>query len=240
LPKFIKNHIMNASSSRSRSNEFFWGMRSELPLLLGVIPFGMIYGATAVQAGLSPWMAQGMSAIVFAGSSQVVITQLVNGAAPAMVIILTAFVINLRHALYSASVAPYFKRLSPLWKVILGYLLTDEAYGVGITRYADGSDGPFQHWFIFGAGLTLWLSWQVSTAAGIFLGAQISATWALDFTLPLVFIALVVPMLKDRTGLVAAAAGGVISTLAFGLPYKLGILVAAFMGIAAGLGSERR
>jgi 4-azaleucine resistance transporter AzlC len=156
------------SISRSRANEFFYGVRSELPLLLGVFPFGLIYGVMALQAGLPPAMAQGMSSIVFAGASQLMITQLVSGGAPMLIIILTAFVVNLRHALYSASMAPYFKNLSPLWKLLLGYLLTDEAYGVGITRYVEPSNEPFKHWFVFGAGLTLWAGWQVSSACGIF------------------------------------------------------------------------
>ena len=225
---------------RSRVNEFFWGVRRELPLLLGVFPFGMIYGVLALQAGLPPSMAQGMSAIVFAGSAQFMITQLVTGGTPFVVIILTAFVINLRHALYSASIAPHLKPLSPLWKLLLGYLLTDEAYGMGITRYDLTDRSPLKHWFLLGAGVILWVGWQISTALGIFLGAQISDSWSLDFALPLTFIALVVPMLKDRAGLLAALAGGVVSILAFGLPFKLGIIVAAFVGIAAGLWSERK
>jgi 4-azaleucine resistance transporter AzlC len=215
-------------------------MRSELPLLLGVFPFGMIYGFMALQAGLPPIMAQGMSSIVFAGASQLMITQLIANGSPMLIIILTAFVVNLRHLLYSASMAPHFKHLSPLWKFILGYLLTDEAYGMGITRYVPPSKEPFKHWFVFGAGFILWAGWQISSACGIFLGAQISLDWALDFAIPLVFIALLVPMLKDRAGLVAAAAGGIVSVLAFGLPYKLGIMAAALIGIFAGLWSERK
>ena len=231
---------MASSTNRNRANEFFNGVRKELPLLLGIFPFGMIYGFMALQAGLPPIMAQGMSSIVFAGASQLMITQLIANGTPMLIIILTAFVVNLRHALYSASMAPHFKQLSPLWKLLLGYLLTDEAYGVGITRYFQPSDEPFKHWFVFGAGLTLWTGWQISSACGIFLGAQISPAWSLDFAIPLVFIALLVPMLKDRAGVMAAAAGGVISVLACGLPYKLSILVAALSGILAGLWSKRQ
>jgi 4-azaleucine resistance transporter AzlC len=229
-----------SSTPTSRINEFFWGARSELPLLLGVFPFGMIYGVLALQAGLSPLMAQNMSWVVFAGSAQFMITQLVSGGVPAVVIVLTAFVINLRHALYSASLAPYLKRLSPAWRLLIGYLLTDEAYGVSIARYNRSDGSPFKHWFFLGAGLMLWTAWQISTAFGIFLGAQLSSAWALDFALPLTFIALVVPMLKDRAGAAAALTGGIISMLAFGLPFKLGIIAAAFIGIAVGLWSERK
>ena len=231
---------MTSLTYRTRTNEFFYGVRSELPLLLGIFPFGMIYGFMALQAGVPPIMAQGMSSIVFAGASQLMITQLIANGTPMLIIILTAFVINLRHALYSASMAPHFKYLSPLWKLILGYLLTDEAYGMGITRYVQLSEDPFKHWFVFGAGFTLWAGWQISSACGIFLGAQISLDWALDFAVPLVFIALLIPMLKDRAGLAAAAAGGMVSVLAFWLPYKLGIMAAALIGILVGLWSERK
>ena len=235
-----KSLTMNGTQSSSRTSEFFWGVRSQLPLLLGVFPFGMIYGVLALQAGMSQVMAQDMSWVVFAGSAQFTIAQLISSGTPVLVIILTAFVVNLRHALYSASVAPHFKKLSLIWKLILGYLLTDEAYGIGITRYYKDDDSPLKHWFFFGGAFTLWFGWQISTACGIFLGAQISSAWSLDFALPLTFIALVVPMLKDRSGVLAALTGGLISILAFGLPYKLWIIVAALIGITVGLWSERK
>jgi 4-azaleucine resistance transporter AzlC len=222
----------------TRSSEFLNGLRSELPLLLGVIPFGLLYGFMALQAGLPVLMAQGMSSIVFAGASQLVIVQLIANQTPIFIIVLTAFIINLRHALYSASVASYLKPLKPGWKWLLAYLLTDEAYGVGIAHYAESSKNPNKHWFLLGAGLTLWIGWQLSSAWGIFLGAQISTSWSLDFAVPLVFIALLMPMLKDKPGWLAALTGGIVSVTAFGLPFKLGILLAALLGIGAGLWSE--
>lgn len=229
---------MSKNIIASPCREFFGGMRNELPLLLGVVPFGLVYGVLALQAGLPLPMAQGMSAIVFAGASQLVIAQLVAGSTPLFIIVLTAFVINLRHALYSASIAPYLKPLKPAWKWLLAYLLTDEAYGVAIAHYNAPSTSKNKHWFFLGAGLTLWAGWQVSTAAGIFLGAQIPAGWSLDFIGRLVFIALLVPMLKDKPGWLAALTGGIVSVLAYGLPYKLGMLLAALLGIGVGLWSE--
>ncbi len=222
-------------AASSRQAEFWAGVGGELPLLLGVMPFGMIYGALALSAGLSVRTAQAMSVVVFAGSAQFVIAQLVSAGTPAAVIILTAFIVNLRHVLYSASMAPYIKHLSWPWKGVLGYLLTDEAYAVTITRYLRPTVGPYAHWFYLGAGLTLWSSWQLSTAAGIFLGAQIPASWSLDFTLALTFIALVVPALKDRATVAAALTGGSVAVLANGWPYKLGLVTAALTGIAAGV-----
>ena len=118
-----------------QSKQFWAGARAEIPLLIGVIPFGLIYGALALNAGLSPVAAQMMSSIVFAGSAQFITAQLVHEATPGLVIVLTIAVVNLRHILYSASLAPYVASLPTRWKAILSYLLTDEAYAPTILHY---------------------------------------------------------------------------------------------------------
>lgn len=223
--------------------EFFSGIKAELPLLIGVVPFGMIYGVLALSAGIPPAAAQAMSAIVFAGSSQFVLAQLIAVGVPGLVLIMTAGVVNLRHALYSASVAPYLKQLKPLWKWLLAYLLTDEAYAVSITHYAEEGAQPGvgnKHWFFLGAGLALWSSWQLSTALGIFLRTQVPESWSLDFTLALTFIALVVPGLKDRPTTAAALTAGICAVWFAGLPYKLGLVAAAMVGIVVGMVLEVR
>jgi len=213
-------------------------------MLIGVLPFGMIYGALALSAGMPPQAAQAMSAIVFAGSAQFVTMQMVGAGAPALIIILTIAIVNLRHLLYSASVAPYLQRLRPAWKWLLAYLLTDEAYAPTILRYEQGKNEPettdHKHWFFLGAGLTLWTGWQTSTAIGIYLGTVIPATWSLDFTLAVTFIALVVPFLRDRAGVIAALTAGVVAVATVGMPLKLGLVSAALAGIAAGMLAERK
>ncbi len=228
-----------SSPPGSARREFWAGVQRPLPLLLGDLPFGMIYSALAVGAGLSPSAAQAMSAILFAGSAQFVTVGLVAENAPALVIILSVVVVNLRHMLYSASVAPYLKHLSALWKAGLAYLLTDEAYALTITRLA-GAPNPHRHWFMLGASLTLWTSWQISTALGILLGTVIPESWSLDFTLALTFIALVFPAIQDRPSLAAALAAGVTAVLADGLPYQLGLIAAALAGVLTGVLLERR
>ena len=215
---------------------FISGFRAELPILLGTIPFGLIYGAVAVSQGLPASMAIGMSSIVFAGSSQFIALQLLSVSAPMLVVVLTTFVVNLRHALYSASIAPYTRHLSPAWKWLLAYLLTDEAYAVAITHYYDTStESPHKHWYFLGAGLALWGSWQISTAVGVFLGAQIPASWSLDFAIAITFIALVFPALKDRASVASALSAGLVALLAAAAPYKLGLVLAAVTGIVVGL-----
>lgn len=223
-----------------RSKNFLAGVRAEAPLLIGVFPFGMIYGALALNAGLSTSAAQMMSSIVFAGSSQFITAQLVHDAVPGFVILLTIAVVNLRHALYSASVAPYVASLSTGWKVLLSYLLTDEAYAATILHYEKEGITPSSHWFFLGAGFSLWFTWQVSTALGIFLGAAIPDSWSLDFALPLTFIAMVVPVLKNRPMIAAALSAGVTALLAYSLPYKLGLILAALVGIVVGTLLEER
>ena len=208
-----------------------------------------------------------MSSIVFAGSLQFVATQLFATGAPGLVLLLTTFIVNLRHMLYSASLAPYLHKLPARWKWLLAYLLTDEAYAPTILHYRqseveprrhgehgdrDFSDDPHirgeasdvatsdkRHWFFLGAGLALWSVWQVSTAVGIFLGAQVPPSWALDFTLALTFIALLVPVLTDRPSVAAALSAGIIALVGAGWPYKLGLVTAALVGIAVGAWLDR-
>jgi 4-azaleucine resistance transporter AzlC len=208
--------------------------------LLGVLPFGMIYGVSALAAGIPASIAQAMSCIVFAGASQFVIVQLIAVATPAPIIILTTFIVNIRHMLYSVSLSPHLRKLHPLWRWLLAYLLTDEAYAVTILNYQKPGEEAYKHWYFLGAGLALWTTWQLSTAAGIFLGGHIPASWSLDFTSTLTFIALVVPALKDRMSVASALAAGLTALLAFALPLKLGIALAALVGIAVGLTLETR
>ena len=225
----------------SEKKKYFWaGVRAEIPLLIGVFPFGMIYGALAMDAGLSTAAAQAMSPLVFAGSAQFITTQLVRDSTPGFVIVLTIAVVNLRHVLYSASLAPQLASVSTRWKALLSYLLTDEAYAPTILHYEKEGVKPFSHWFLFGAGAALWVTWQLSTALGIFLGAAIPESWSLDFALPLTFIAMIVPVLKNRPTIAAAVSAGLVALAAYALPYKLGLIVAGLVGIVVGTWLESR
>lgn len=232
-------HEEQPALSRSRRQEFLAGLRGVAPILIGVMPFGLIYGVLAISAGLPTTMAQGMSLIVFAGSAQFITTQLLHEQAPLLVILFTAAVVNLRHLLYSASLAPYLQELNRGWQALLAYLLTDEAYVVAITRYMAPGSKRYAHWYFFGTGCGLWLTWQMSTAVGVFLGAQVPEAWSLDFTLPLTFIALIVPTLKDWATGATALVAGVVVLLALTMPLKLGLMTAILTAIAVGYGVDR-
>lgn len=228
---------------QSRSSEFWGGVRAQLPILLGTSPFGLIYGILAMEADLPIPIILAMSMIVFAGSSQFIAAELFKTLTPGVIIVLTTFVVNLRHMLYSASLAPYVKHLSKAWKYLLAFLLTDEAYAVTIIRYEKGTPESarhtYQHWYFLGSGLTLWVSWLMSTIVGIVVGAGVPDSWSLDFALPLTFIALVIPVLRDRPAVLAALTAGIVAVVAYHLPYNLGLMAAVLAGIGAGVISER-
>ncbi|WP_196385480.1 AzlC family ABC transporter permease, partial [Ralstonia solanacearum] len=124
-----------------RAAEFRAGVLALAPMLLGVVPFGLIYGVLATSAGMPAWLAVAMSAVVFGGASQMILVQLWAGGAPALVIAATVSMVNLRHALYSASIAPALAHLPRRWKWLIAYLLTDEAFAAMNRRVANARPG---------------------------------------------------------------------------------------------------
>lgn len=227
-----KTHL--PMTTPTRANEFWNGVRQELPLQLGVAPFGLVFGVLGLASGLSPLQTILLSSVLFGGASQVVFAQLWGGGVPAPVVGTSVSVINLRHVLYSASMAPYLRAMPLRWRVPLAYLLTDEAYAVSINRFQNDPPGPFQHYHLLGTGLTLWLCWQAATVAGVVFGATIPDSWSLGFAIPLTFIALVAPTIRRRADIVACATAGFLAVVGQPLPWKSWIILAAIGGILAG------
>jgi 4-azaleucine resistance transporter AzlC len=215
---------------------FVSGARAIVPVLLALVPFAVAFGATATGSGLSALEALAMSVFVFAGAAQLAAVPLISAGASVAVVVLTVLVVNLRLTLYSASLAPHFRRLPLGWKGLLSYLLTDQAYAATITRFDDGETGePDKRWYYLGVALAIWVTWQAASMLGVFLGAWASEGWSLDFVLPLTFIALAVPAVKDRTTAAAALSAGVAAVLAAALPLNLGLITAASVGVLGGL-----
>ena len=210
------------------------------PIIAGVIPFGAIAGIAAVEAGLSVSQAIGMSLIVLAGASQLATIELLGQNAALVTVVFTAGVINARFVMYSASLASYARPLAKGQRALMAYLLTDQAYAFSINRYTMRSETPrVRYAYYLGIGATLWLVWQLSTAAGAVLGAFVPESLSLDFAVPLVFIALLVPSLRDRSDVWAAAAAAVVAVVALGLPYNLSLISAAVTGVAVGVWHAR-
>lgn len=218
----------------SARSEALRGVRDQLPLLLGVLPVGVLFGALALAAEIPPLAAQAFSLLIFAGSAQLAALGLVTESAPAWLIVVTILIVNLRHMLYSANLASAYRRLPLRWRLALAWLLTDEAFATTSARYREPI-GKMTHWYALGTGMTLWAAWQISTAAGLLVGARLPSSALLDFSLPLTFLALLVPGLRERDALITALTAAVLAVALSGLPLKLGLIAAALIAIAFGV-----
>ena len=192
-----------------------------------------------VAGGISPLAGMAMSIVVYAGASMLAATQLLAAETPIAVIVLTAFFINLRFMMYSASLRQHFAGLPLRGRLLAGYLTADNAYGVCIARFNDQPAMPGKLGYYLGAGGAVWVVWQVTVALGILVGAGLPAHWRLEFAAPLAFIALTIPILRSRALVAAALASAITVVLAAGLPFRLSLAAAALVGIAVGLSIER-
>lgn len=209
-------------------------------MLLGIVPFGVITGVAMVASGIPPLVAMLMSVLVFAGASMVASAQLLASGAPALLIVFTTLVINLRFTMYSASLRLHFARAPLGRRLAIAYLTADNVYGLMLARFAEHPDDPGKYEYFLGAGLLVWAAWQAAVAAGILIGSGVPAAWRLEFAAPLAFIAISIPFLRDRATIAAALAAGMAVVLTTDLPFRLGIIAAAVVGIAAGLAFEKR
>ena len=209
-------------------------------MLVGAAPFGLIFGTLAIASGLPVWLTLGLSALVFAGSSQFVAVSLIGGGAALPVIWLTTFVINLRHALYSATLLPYARARPARWRWALAFWLTDETFAVVENQlHHDSSLQDGAHYWL-GSSLAMYLNWQIWTIAGVLLGQSVPglATLGLDFAMVATFAAIVALQLRERPVLFAAVVAGMVALLARAWPYKLGLMLAAVAGVGAGMLAE--
>ena len=216
------------------------GARDTFPMLVGAAPFGLIFGTLAIGSGLPVWLTLGMSALVFGGSSQFVAVSLLGSAATLPVIWLTTFVVNLRHALYSATLLPYARALPARWRWALAFWLTDETFAVVENRLRHQANARDGAWYWLGSSLAMYINWQVWTVAGVLLGQSVPAlaTLGLDFAMVATFTAIVALQLRQRPVLFAALVAGGVALLGRGLPYKMGLMLAALAGVAAGVIAE--
>lgn len=213
------------------------GALSVLPMLVGVVPFGLVAGAAPVEGGLGAWAGPAFSVIVFAGASQLAAINVLADGGSWIIAAIAACTINLRLLLYGASLAPHMARFSLRDRLLAAYVLTDQAYAVSIARWTAGSTPSMA--FYFGGAMTLWLSWQAATVVGALGGGLVDDDVPLEFAVPLVFLVLLVPAVTTKPAVAAMVAGGAAAVLA----QELGaggmfILIGALVGIAAGAAVE--
>ncbi len=211
------------------------GARDALPIAVGIVPFGLVAGAAAVEAGYGLSGAVGFSVVVFAGASQLAAIDLLSGGSAIVVVVLTAWLINLRMVMYSAALAPWLSHESTRNRTGAAYVLTDQAFALSITHYGDGAPIEDRLRYYFGVAVPLWLNWQVTTVIGALVGTKIPDDIPLDFAIPLCFLVLIIPSVTDRPTAVAAVVGGVGAVIVAGTPLSDGaIVLGAVAGIAAG------
>ena len=220
------------------STEFWTGVKEEAPLLVGVAPFGIIIGALGVEIGIDPLVVFFMSSILFGGAGQIIFLQLFLSGAGGITIASTIGMTNLRHVLYSATMVEYLSHLSTRWKILLSYLLTDEAFFISLNRMQNRPPSPYMHYHLLGTGLTLWVSWQITTLIGIIIGEVVPPELNLDFALPLTFLTVLVPQIRSIPAIVALITATSVALIAHEMPWNLWLMTAICTGMLAGYGAE--
>jgi predicted branched-subunit amino acid permease len=226
--------------SRSLSSTYASGLRGGAPFVLVVVPFGMLFGVVGTEAGLNLAEVMGFSLLVIAGAAQFTAVQLLTENAPVLVILASALAVNLRMAMYSASIAPYLGPL-PVWqRAVCAYFLVDQTFAVTIAQFhKDPTMSPRARLaYYLGAATPICLLWYPSTYVGAVLGTRIPPEYALDFALPITFLALVAPALTTLPHVAAALTATVLSLVFIGLPFSLGTIAAALCALIVGAQTE--
>tara|TARA_B100001057_G_scaffold491786_1_gene582781 strand:- start:329 stop:1024 length:696 start_codon:yes stop_codon:yes gene_type:complete len=216
---------------KSNSEIFFKGVIDVSPLMIPVIPFGLIFGILSIDIGFTPLATMGMSLIIFGGASQIVLLQLFSGGASSLVIISSVGAVNSRHLLYGAVVSEHLSDLKLVWKIIISYFLIDQAFARS-NEYLKKSNEKNKYFHLIGGGATCWVIWQSTTLLGIILGAAIPEKLGLSFAVPLTFIAILVNDFRKVFNVIVIIVSGLVATLGFNyIPYKAYVIVAALTGL---------
>lgn len=220
--------------------EMLAGARATIPMVVGAIPFGIIFGTLAQESGLSALGAMAMSIFVFAGSAQFIALGLLAAGTGPLLVIATTLVVNLRHLLYSAALVEHVKDLPHGWRTLIAFGLTDEAFAVAIDRINKADPTWRKHnfrWFYLGSFLLMYGNWNLCTILGITLGELFPdmTRWGLDFAMSATFIGMVVPYLRTRPMWACVLVAGAMALGTWDMPHKLGLMVSALTAIAVGL-----
>lgn len=225
----------------SHGKEFWAGMTHTLPFVLGAIPFGVSYGILSVQAGLSIVETQLMSIIVFAGAAQFMALGMIQAGVSAPLIIMSTFLINLRHMVMGLSLSPYLAKTGPWWHRVLAFGMTDESYIASITHYRKNPPEQADPFFALGSSTLLFTGWQLMTIAGTLTGSSIAnpLDWGLDFAMPATFLVMLLAQITSQRLVIVAATSGVVGTLSYlYIPGKWYIIIATLAACLVGLALE--
>tara|TARA_B100000787_G_scaffold166157_1_gene150956 strand:+ start:47 stop:745 length:699 start_codon:yes stop_codon:yes gene_type:complete len=202
------------------------------PLMIPVVPFGIIYGIIGMDLGIGPYMTLGLSVIIFGGASQIVLLQLFSGGASSLVILSSVGAVNSRHLLYGAVLSEHLSSLKLTWKIILSYVMVDQAFAVSNIYFKKNKSSENKHYHLLGAGFTCWTIWQISTILGIVLGSVVPEELGLSFTISLTFLALLISDFRKFKNIIVMLTSGIVATIGFNtIPFKAYIIVAALSAL---------
>ena len=202
------------------------------PLMIPVVPFGIIYGVIGMDLGIGPYMTLGLSIIIFGGASQIVLLQLFSGGASSLVILSSVGAVNARHVLYGAVLSEHLSSLKLSWKIILSYVMTDQAFAVSNNYFKKNNRDSNQHYHLLGSGFTCWTIWQLSTILGIVLGSIVPEELGLSFTISLTFLALLISDFRKFKNIIVMIVSGLVATIGYNtIPFKAYIIVAAITAL---------
>ncbi len=221
------------------TNDYLKGTKSVLPILTGLFPFGLIYGVSAVTSGIPKVQAIAMSFVVFAGAAQISIVNSFASGISIISAVAIAVLINLRMAMYGASIADSIRSDSLLTRAVSSFLLTDQAYAVSIVEKEKSRNTNILK-FYMGAAFSIWLTWQAATITGVIAGKTLPSWLSLEFAVPLTFLALLGPFLIKSHFAVSALTAGIVMVLTQNVPYNGGFFIAVLSGIAAGVLMKNR
>ncbi|MFD3189827.1 AzlC family ABC transporter permease [Sedimentitalea sp. HM32M-2] len=228
--------------STTTPKSYFWrGIRDSLPFVLVAGPFGMLFGVLATEAGLNLIQTMTFTVTVFAGAAQFTALQLMQEHSPTLIVLVSALAVNLRVAMYSAALTPYLGQASLWQRALAAYFTVDQSYALSVVRFETDRNMVLSQRLRYFAGTVGLIApvWYAASLTGAVMGAQIPDSWALDFALPITFLAMVAPMLRTPAHLAAALVAVLTALLATGLPYNLGLLAAGFAGMATGARVEQ-
>ena len=208
-------------SDHSRREEMWHGLRATFPLMVGALPFGLIFGSLGIAQGFSPLQVMSMSLFVFSGSAQFMAVGLVASKAAIWVIWAATFIINLRHMLYAANLVSHVRHLPQSWRLPLAAMLTDETFAVMDLRYREQGRSTHAHWYYFASCISMWLNWNFWTLIGVLVGQSFPGIkdWGLEFAMVATFIGIVIPGLKTPPLWAAAITAGLVATFFNNLDY---------------------
>ena len=214
-----------------KTKSFVKGFIDVLPLLIPVVPFGIIFGAIGIELGFGPYVTYATSIIIFSGASQIVFFQLLSAGASSLIAITSSSVISTRHLLYGAVINQYLSNLSIYWKIGLSYILTDQAFAVSNEYFKKNKKNNFKHYYLLGSGITLWIVWQLTTIIGILLGSIVPEELGLTFTIPLTFLALLINYFRKIDHLIIIIISGVLSVILYDAPFKSYIIFSSIISL---------